>query len=93
MHVFCMCISRSFSSRMKSGVRKFRNLIEFDLQEFQTVASILFYFISVLTRVENLHIKNFIKNFIVLMLSFFTRTIRTRLKKTYKKYLSYLLFD
>ena len=78
---------------MKLGVQKFRNLIEFDLQDFQTVASVLFYFISILTWVENLHIKNCIKNFMVLMPSFFTRIIRARLEKTYKKYLSYLLFD
>ena len=71
MYVFYMSIPRLYSSGMKLGVRTFRDLIEFDLQGFVGDSSILLYFISVRAWVENLHIKNCIKNLMVVILSYF----------------------
>ena len=57
MYVFYIQISYSFPSENKLGVRKFRNLIEFHLQDFLSVASVLFCFTSVWAWVKNLYIK------------------------------------
>ena len=46
MYAFCMSISYLFSSGMKLGVRKFRDLFDFGLHYFLRVSLILLYFIS-----------------------------------------------
>ena len=53
IYVFCMFISRLFFSRMKLGVKQFRNLIEFVLQGSIGFASIFLYFISFRAWIEN----------------------------------------
>ena len=58
---FCMLISRLFSSGIKLGVRKFRDLINVGLYCFLSVSSILLYFISIRSWVENLRIKTVLK--------------------------------
>ena len=80
MYAFCMFISRLFSSGMKLGARKFRDLIEFGLQGSLRFSSILLDFISVRAWEENLYIKNCIKNLMVVMPSYFTRAISKRLE-------------
>ena len=71
MYIFCIFISRLFSSRINFGVRIFRDLIKFDLQGFLTVALILICFISIRAWVENLHIWNCIENLRVIMPHYF----------------------
>ena len=56
---------------MKLELRKFRDLIDLGLHCSVRDSSILFYFISVRAWVENLHIKNCIKNLMVVMSSYF----------------------
>ena len=53
MYVICMSISHLLSSGMKLRARKFRDLIEFSQQGSIRVSSILHYFISIRTWVEN----------------------------------------
>ena len=66
---------------MKLGVTKFRDLIDFGLHFLIRVSSIFLYFVSIRVLLENLHIKNCIKNLVVVMLSnYFTRTISKRLE-------------
>ena len=62
-----------------AGVRKFRDFFDFGLHCSLRVSLILLYFISTRAWVENLHIKNCIKNLMIVMPSYFTRTIGTRL--------------
>ena len=71
MYAFCMSISCLFSSGMKLGVRKSRDLMDSGLHCCLSVSSILVYFMSVRAWVENLHVKNCIKNFMVVMPSYF----------------------
>ena len=68
MYALCMSISSLFSFGMKLGVRY---LINSGLHCSLRVSLILFYFISTRAWVENLHIKNCIKNFTVVMPSYF----------------------
>ena len=56
---------------MKLELRKFRDLIDLGLHCSVRDSSILFYFISIRAWVENLHIKNCIKNLMVVMSSYF----------------------
>ena len=79
MYALCMSISCLFSSGITLGVRQFRDLIDFGLHCSLSVSLILLYFISTRAWVENLHIKNCIKNLMIVMPSYFTRTIGTRL--------------
>ena len=85
MYVFYMSISRLYSSGMKLEVRKFRDLIEFDLQGFVEDSSILLYFISIRAWVENLHIKNCIKNLMVIILSYFYKENKYKTWKSSSK--------
>ena len=71
IYALCMSISCLFSSGMKLGLRKFRDLIDFGLHCSLRVSSILFYFISIRAWVKNLRIKNCIKNLMVVMSSYF----------------------
>ena len=71
MYALCMSISCLFSSGITLGVRQFRNLIDFGLHCSLSVSLILLYFISTRAWVENLHIKNCIKNLMVVMPSYF----------------------
>ena len=71
MYYLCMSISCLFSSGMKLGVREFRNLIDFGLHCSLRISLILLYFVSTGAWVENLHIKNCIKNLLVVMPSYF----------------------
>ena len=52
---------------MKLGLRKFRDLIDFGLHCSLRVSLILFNFISIRAWVENLNIKNCIKNLMIVM--------------------------
>ena len=65
MYALCMCISCLFSSGIRLGVTKFRDLIDFGLH-FSLLC-----FISVRAWVEKLLLKNCIKNLIVVMPSYF----------------------
>ena len=71
MYALCMSISCLFSSEMKLEVRKPRDLVGFGLHCSLRVSLILLYFISTRAWVENLHIKNCIKNLMVVMPSYF----------------------
>ena len=81
MYALSMFISCLFSSEMKLGVRKFRDLIDFALHCYLRVSLILLYFIPTGAWVENPDIKNCIKNLMVVMPIIFTRVIGTRLWK------------
>ena len=70
-YALCVFISCLFSSGMKFGVRKFRDLIDFGLHCSLRVSLILLYFTSIRAWVENLRIKNCIKNLMVVMPSYF----------------------
>ena len=61
IYVFCMSISCLFSSGIKLGVRKFRDLIDFRLHCSLSVSSVLLYCISIRVWVENFHIKTVLK--------------------------------
>ena len=71
MYVSCMSISCLLSSGRKVGVRKFRDLIDFGLHCSLRVSLILLSFISTRAWVEKLHIKNCVKNLMVVILSYF----------------------
>ena len=71
MYAFCMSISCLFSSGVKLGVRTFRDLIDFGLYCSLRVSLILLYVISTRAWVEKLHLKNCIKNLMVVIPSYF----------------------
>ena len=71
MYVLCMSISCLVSSRMKLGVRRFRDLIDFGLHCSLRPSLILFYSISIRAWLENLDIKNCVKNLMVVMPTYF----------------------
>ena len=82
MYALCMSISCLFSSMMKLRVRKFRDLIDFGLHCSQRVSLILLYFISIRAWVENLHVKNCIKNLMVVMPSYFYKDYKYKIWKS-----------
>ena len=73
MYVLCMPISCLFSSGIKLGVRKLRDLVDFGPHWSLRVSLILLCFTSTRTWVENLHIKNCAKNLMVVMPSYFCK--------------------
>ena len=83
MYVICMPISCLFSSGIKLGVRKFRDLIDFGLHWFLRVSLILLCFTSTRTWVQNLLVKNCVKNLMVVTPSYFYKDnkISTRLRE------------
>ena len=85
MYVICMSISHLFSSGMKLRVRKFRDLIEFSQQGSIRVSSILHYFISIRTWVENHHIKTVLKILWLQCQVIFTRTRSTKIEILYNR--------
>ena len=66
-----MSISCLFSSGLKLGVIKFGDFLDFGFHCSLRVPLLLLYFISTRAWVENLHIKNCIKNLMVVMPSYF----------------------
>ena len=78
-----MFISRLFSPGMKLSVKTFSNLIQFGLHGSLWVTLMLLYFISIRAWAENAHIKNRIKNLMVIMPSYFYKNnkVKTSLAK------------
>ena len=85
MYALCMSISCLFSSKMKLVVRKFRDPVDFRLHCSLRVSLILLYFISFRAWVENLHIKNRIKNLDVTMPSYFYKENKYKAWKSFVK--------
>ena len=81
LNFICMpfaCLFCLLSSGMKLRVRRFRDIIDFGLHCSLSVSSILLYFISIKAWTENLHIKNCIKNLMVVMPSYFYKDNKYR---------------
>ena len=77
-YVFCMYISRLFSSGINIGGRRFRNLIDGGkIQGSRFPKSCIYFILSI-----NLQIKNYIKYFMVLMPSSFYKGNKDKTSKS-----------